>query len=251
MKSLTVVSQDQEFTFYDNSDDTILRQFSGFEFSDIRPQLVELIDRATYITAKHDKRRLSWQGDLLGDVFDKRRDMLSVMRQTGDLKLLKFVTYDDLELQVEAEIIKVVNPYNHKVHSFMVEAVSPDWRFYSQDLHTDELSANSVDDVVNSGNEWTSPVYKITGPGTDFSVQNNLTDDSFLVEYTLGAGEYIEVDVYERSVKLNGITNIYRYFSGDFARLKAGTNEYSFMVASGNTGDTKLEVIYRDAYRGV
>lgn len=276
MNSITVINQDNsdQFTFYDNDNGTTIKTLEGFEYADVREVIEDVAgdDGAIYITSKFGRRRFSWSGDLVSAVvYELRREMLSVLRQTGRMKLIKFTTYDDLDLQVEAEIVKVLNPYTHSIHTYLIEAIAPDPRFYSQseteyetaqtvvsggsaipaDVPMSLYSAGiEVADAINVGNEVTDPVFKVHGPGTFFTVGNQETGEVFTLDYTLNDEEYIEIDVKNRTVKLNGVTNTYSAFSGDFWQLQPGGNTIRF-VASGLGVETLLTITYRDAYNGL
>ena len=280
MKRISVVDElhNKVFDFYDNNLGTILRSFEGFEYADVKSAVEDIPGKpgAAYLTSSFGRRIFSWSGDLLnGDVYALRREMLSPMRQSGNIKLIKFTTYDDLELQCFAEITKVVSPYTHSVNSFLIEVVSPDWRFYSQEPGTFSIGqsiafggaeiaidipleipveageGSTVGTATNEGNDETDPFFTITGPGTDFTIRNETTDKEFILTTTLLAGEYVEVDVLNRTVKLNGVTNIYSDFSGDFFSLEPGDNEISFLSASGWDDDTNLALSFRHAYNGI
>jgi len=281
MKVLQIIDQvnDDNFTFYDNANGTILRDFEGFEYPSVRDVIEDVsgIGGAKYLNSKFGRRTVSWGGDLISsNVFSLRRDMISVLRQQGTMKLIKFTTYDDLNLQFEAEIVKVLNPYNHKVHTFLIEAVAPDWRFYSQTEKTLDtittfvtgggsiptavpMSLLTVLDeyqavnqfAVNDGNEATDPILTIYGPGTDFIIGNQTTGKSMEINTTISGDEYIEIDVKERTVKLNGLSNIYDSFNGDFFNLEPGTNQLEFTIQSGIDESTRLHVSWRDAYNGI
>lgn len=275
MKTITVIdSNNNQFTFYDNQNGIIIRELEGFEYADVNAVIDDISGDvgAIYITSKFGRRSFSWAGDLVSDnVFALRRQMLAVLRQTGVMKTIKFTTYDGLDLQAEAEIVKVLNPYNHKIHTYLIEAISPDWRFYSQTLKEFETvqtvisggasipatipmsfhaENNSSNVASNDGNEITDPVFVIHGPGTQFTVGNQTTGKEFIIEYSLNSTQYIEVDVKNRSVKLNGLTNIYSSFDGDFWRLEPGGNTVRFIV-EGVGENSLLTIRYRDAYNGL
>ena len=281
MRMLTIIEQSTGdlFTFYDNNLGTIIRKMEGFEYADVIPSIDDVAGPygATYITSKHGVRRCSIEGDLISeDVYEVRRRLLNALRQTGTIKLIKFTTYDSLDLQFEAEVVKVLNPYTHKVHSYLIEFKAPDWRFYSQTLKTYDLTQTvlragasipasipwaipaSTDPmtelnniIINEGNETTDPVFTITGPGTEFTITNQTTNQSLVLDRTLVSEDEVVIDVKNRTVVLNGNTNVYPDVSGDFWSLIPGENELRFFVSSGLTVDTNLNVSYRDAYAGV
>jgi hypothetical protein len=281
MKILTITEQQDNntFTFYDNYLGTILRAFEGFEYADVRESIDDVAGNygATYITSKFGKRRVSISGDLIdSDIFAMRRRLARALRQTGTMKLITFTTYDDLALQFEAEVVKALNPYTHKTHSFLIEMIAPDWRFYSQTLKEQIMGetilrggtsipaiipmsfpvptdpATEINNIViNEGSETTDPIFTITGPGTDFTVGNVTTDQEFTLSSTLAGGDVIEIDVKTRSVIKNGTDNLYPDFTGDFWSLIPGENELRFFVGTDLTADTNLKVSYRDAYGGI
>lgn len=278
MKTIQIIDQDtnQNFAFFDNSGDTILNKFEGFEYAPVRSVIESVAGEQSgvYLTSKFGPRRTAWGGDLVAsDVFAQRRQLLNVLRQRGRMKLIRFTTYDDLKLQYEAEIVKYLNPYNHKVHTYLLEAQSPDWRFYSQELKVFTtgqtliiggtsipatipmgfpLSGSSVSslNVNNAGNESTDPVITLYGPANQFTVINNTTGKQFVLDYAIAEGESIIVDVKSRTVIVNGVTSIYNALDGDFFNLQPGINEIQF-TATGSNEDTVLKVEYRDAWNGV
>lgn len=281
MKTIRVTNQDTNdyFDFANNAGGVILRQFDGFEYPEVKSVFEDVSGAPSvfYVTSKFGKRVVSFQGDLLdANVFTLRRNIAKACRQQGRLKLIKFTTYDDLALQFEAEITKLINPYNMRLHQFLIEATAPDWRFYSQsestldtestlvlggaaipaelamDLGSGESSMSTQEVyATNNGNERTEPSFVINGPGTHFVVGNQTTGEEFELDYTLYADEYIEVNNKLRTVKFNGVTNIYNKFSGDWWSLEPGQNQIKFEIDLGYTDATVLQLRWRDAYNGV
>jgi phage-related protein len=251
MKQLTVSSGVGDFTFYDNQNNIILNKFEGFEFSSFKSIFDEVASNgAIYTGAKFGKRRLAWSGDILGsDVYTLRRQMLAVLTQNKTIKTLKFTTYDDINLQCEAEIVKVLFPYTHQIHSYLIEAVAPDWRFYSQTLQSVDITASET--VNNAGNEQTMPIFKIYGAGEGFTITNTTTGESFELSTVLDSDDYITVDCKEKTVIKNGTSNIYKDFSGEFFSIVSGDNDLEFAIDSDDDENTKLNVTFRSAYRGV
>lgn len=254
MKTLTIIDQDtsDEFILYDNGDETILRDFEGFEYPEVKSVIEDVAGKksAVHVANKFGRRRFSIAGDIVGsDVFQTRRDLLALLRQPGNMKLVKMLTYDDLELQVEADITKVVAPYNHKIQSFLIEMAAPDWRFYSQTEREYESAAASQV-MANAGNERTEPVFRIDGAISSAVLTNLSNSETFTITYALAAGNYIEVDCFNRTVILNGTTPIYSAFSGEFFSILPGNNTISF-AAAGTDANTLLTTTYRDAYNGI
>lgn len=254
MKQLTIIDQDNalQHTLYDNGEKSIMREFEGFEYAEVRSVVEEVAGKksAVHVTNKFGRRRSSVSGDLVGDdVFTTRRELLSVMRQTGSMKLIKFTTYDDLELQFEADIAKFIAPYNHKVQSYLIEFLAADWRFYSQTQK--EISGGvGTFEMENEGNERTEAVFRVDGAFTEATITNLNNSESFVISETVEDGDYVLVDCFNREVLLNGTTPIFNSLSGEFFSLLPGVNNIQFL-AEGDNGNTLLTGTYRDAYNGM
>ena len=281
MKRVTIIEQQSGdyFTLYDNDLGSILRKFQGLEFADVRESIDDVAGPygSVYVNAKHGPRLVTIEGDLVGsNVFANRRLLARALRVTGVIKLIKFTTYDDLDLQFEAEIVKNNNPYVHTVHTFQLQLKAPDWRLYSQELKSFDiartnlrgggtipgtmpfaipLSTDPMSDLVsildNLGDEATDPIFTITGPGTTFFVGNDTTGKDFNLPITLLDGDEVVIDVKRRTVIKNGITNLYGSLDGDFWSINPGENDIRFLVSSGATQNTNLNISYRDAYNGI
>lgn len=277
MEKIKVIDQDtnQSYEFFDNSDHCVMNKFEGFEYPDVKGVVVDVPGKkgAVYITSSFGRRVFSWAGEFLGTNFlGERRLALAPMTQNGRMKLIQFTTYDGLELQCEADITKVVTPYNHTIQAFLVEAVAPDFRFSSQELHTLSMGESQITGgtpiptpvpidlsgsqsgsttVTNSGSDLTPVKFKIDGPGTGFTVRNHNIQKQFRINYTLSASDSVVIDTTNRTVILNGITSIYSAIEGFFWALIPGDNEILFVADSGSTSATKLTMEWRDAYNGV
>lgn len=242
-----------------NGDDSFIFEnvgyMEGFEYSSVRPVVEDISGplSSIYITSKFGRRRLSWQSVIKDDVFANRRLLLQAARQQGIIKTIEFSTCDGLLLQAEIEIANVIMPYKYGRSVVLIEAIAPDWRFYSQEEHVNN-SANAQQIINNAGNEDTDPVFRIFGPFTSVTINNLNTSESFTIavdEYTeISVGEYVEINVKERTVKLNDGTSIYSAFDGEFFRLIPGNNTLQFS-AVGDDGNTSLRTTWRDAYNGI
>lgn len=253
MKQIKITDQDtsKSFTFYDNSNGTILRKFDGFEYPQVLTSIEDIAKQngAYYSNSKFGKRRLSFQGDLVGaNKFQQRKDLLAVARQLGQMKLFEVISYDDLLLRFEAEITRLTMPYTHQIHSFLFELEASDYRFYSQDEIVTDFTANELIVLENEGTEATNPIFTITGSGTTIEVANLSTGESFEIG-AISSSQEVIIDTMKRIVTLDGGSN-YSIFSGDFFMLEPGNNGIEFLV-TGNDSNTKLEVKHRHAYNGL
>jgi len=266
----------KEYEFFDNSESCVLNGFQGFDYPSVKSVVSDIPGRigSALVASNYGRRIISWNGELVGNnVFAERREMLSAMRQVGEMKLIEFTTYDNLDLQCEAEITKVDSPYNHSIQAFLIEAVAPDFRFYSQTLHNDSMSESQIEggtpiptpvpidfdgstsagglNIVNAGNEDTPISFIIKGPGEGFTVRNDTTQKQFRINYAIGLGDEIVIDTKNKTVILNGTYNIYSALEGYFWELAVGTNSIFFIADSDADENTLLELEWRDAYNGI
>jgi hypothetical protein len=250
-------------------------EMEGFEYPSSRISIEDVSGArsSVYITSKAGRRRLSWQGVFIADFLESRRALESVLRQ-GSQKTIKFTTCDELDLQADVAIENLLTPYKLGRTKYIIEAVAADWRFYSQTLHTSSTSTTTIlggfgipaaipldmsggvgsvdgDIIDNAGTEITEPIFVINGSGTSFTITNVTTGDEMIIDYTLTASDYITIDVKNRTIVLNGTTNIYSALtSGDFFSLDPGENSLAFF-ATGSDVDTELTTSWRDAYIGI
>ena len=240
-----------------NSTDTFLFEkvgsMEGFEYSTTRPVIEDISGpkSSIYITSKFGRRRLSWQSIISSQA--DRRLLLQACRQQGLIKTIEFSTCDGIALEAEIEIASVVMPYKTGKSIVLMEAIAPDWRFYSQIEYTNESNAANQT-ILNNGNEKTDPTFRIYGPFTSVTITNLHNAETFTIlfdEYSeLGAGEYIDVNVKERTVKLSDGTSIFSGFEGDFITLEPGSNLLQFSKIGGDS-NTRLLTTWRDAYNGI
>lgn len=241
---ITIVRGDAEFTFQN------IGNAEGFEYPSTRPVIEDISgpQSSIWITSKFGRRPISFQFTFLDDFLENRRTMGLVLRQ-GVLALMKFGTCDNLDLQAYIQINKVLMPYRKGRTVGLIEAVAPDWRFYSQTLHTND--SNSAEQTIeNAGNELTEPVFRLKGPFTAVTVRNLSTSEEFTVTETIIAGEYIDVDVVNRTIIEDDGTSRYSSFDGEFVNLIPGDNILEWETTGGG-GGTSLLTTWRDAYVGI
>lgn len=245
----------------------------GFEFPSIHTVYTDVPGRqgSFFIKSKFSRRRLSWKGVPSSAKTVDRRPLLAI--NIGELKTLQFETDDGLELQAMIELEQVNMPYKHGRTPYMYEAIAPDYRFYSQDLTEvstvptttiggvtlptslpidfSNVTGVSNLDLVNDGNSETPPVFLITGSGTNFTIQNVTTGALLKIYTTLGPTDQITIDVLNKTILLNGGTNIFGLSDRGFWEIPIGNSELHFSVESGSDDNTLLEVSYRSAYKGI
>lgn len=104
--------------------------------------------------------------------------------------------------------------------------------------------------VTNAGTSSTYPIVYINGPGNNPVISNFTTGQSLYLNYSLAAGEYLAVDMLNRTVYLNGTAS--RYGAVDFARsswwpLLPGVNDLRIAFDTYLSGSS-LRVDWRDAW---
>lgn len=266
MNTITIIDQDNQFTFENIGSPT------GFEYPDVINTLGDISGKggAVYLASKFGRRRLSWQGLLKSDVPENRRALERACR-AGRLKTIRFSTCDGIALETQVEVESIVMPYKLGRTKYLIQAVSPDWRFMSQVAHhynvTETVQVGGVDIpaeipfsfssneftpqvLSNLGTEYAEPVFTIRGPGTRFIITNVTTGEQMIITRTLGVNDFIEVHTDNPSVLLNGVTPIYSSLEGTFWTVPPGDNQITFLSIGSNVPNT-VEVDFNDAYLGI
>jgi hypothetical protein len=104
--------------------------------------------------------------------------------------------------------------------------------------------------LTNAGNANAWPVFTITGPGAGFTISNSTTLHSCYIDYTLAAGETIEIDTWAHTITF-GSSSIRSAFSGDWIYLQAGSNTITITADSSTSSDTQLRTVFSDTYMGI
>jgi hypothetical protein len=226
----------------------------GFEYPSVRGVVEDISGEKSsiFITSKFGRRPLSVIGFKKPQTYQARIDMLGVFRQDGKLRLMEFTTQDGKLLQTEVLVQKILYPYDQVKKPFLIEMVAPDWRFYDQ-TETVEQSSEMNQEINNEGNEITCPTFRIYGPFTDVQITNLSTGEEFSIIESVAEGEYVEVDVMNKTVMLTddyGETSIFSAFSGEFFCLIPGINLINYLV-NGDGASTTLRTTFRNAYLGV
>lgn len=247
-------------------------KLTGFEYPEVINVVEDVGGRngAIYIASKFSKRRLSWEGILQEDVLANRREMQKVIA-AGALKTLSFETCDGVEVQVDVEVERLTMPYYMGPTKYLIEAVAPDYRFFDQNVQTLSLTETGVtggaqipatipmslssaaqqdNTIDNEGTTETPPTLIIYGPGSEFVIRNQTTGVDTIITYDLLEGQFIVVDVANRTVLLNGQTSIYTAFSGFMWFLQPGENIIGF-TPTGEGVTTHVDIQWRNAYLGI
>lgn len=260
-----------------NGSDTFLCEnigsLEGFEFPEDRLVIEDIParDGALYIGSRPGRRLLSWEGLLnSGGMYAARRELIRACRP-GNLKTIKFTTLDNIPLQAEVEFRKPVMPYTMFRGKYLLQAIAPDFRFYSQTESSQSTGVTEAQgglpvpaaipgpigggssanvSLTNDGNENTYPTFTIRGPGSNFVVRNVTTGQQFTISTTITATESIVVNTNLRTAFL-GSQNVFGDFSGDWMYLQPGVNNLLFNAGAGKNDNTRLTIAFRSAYLGI
>lgn len=247
MKSIRITETTKSKYFEITNDE--IGKLEGWEYPSVLSAIEDIPGNrgSLYINSKFGRRRFSIQGFIRGQTMAERVTMGLALRQTGVLKTMTFTTLDDLALQAYVEVLSLDYKYHKLCSPFLIELVAPDPRFYSQTLRDTSFDNSDTKNITNAGNEVTSPSFKLSGTGTVWTITNNTTGKTFTITRTITGTDYVEVDVEDRTILLNGTTNIFNTFSGDFFTLDPGVNSITTSVTGGD-GTTLIHLYHRDAY---
>lgn len=106
--------------------------------------------------------------------------------------------------------------------------------------------------VVNQGTELAYPILTIDGPITNPRILNNTTGEELRLTYTLAGGEYLVIDMRQRTVVLNGNPAASRYSAVEFPAsrwwgLIDGNNDIRLNAAAAG-GGAQCTVAWRHAW---
>lgn len=111
-------------------------------------------------------------------------------------------------------------------------------------------SGGGTSTVVNGGNRPTPPVFRIYGNAVNPSIVNLTTGRRIVLNGTVNAGDFLELDVLERTITLNGTTNRANFLDAantEWFELGRGTTNLQ-LIAGAFDGSALLRTYFRDAY---
>jgi len=113
-----------------------------------------------------------------------------------------------------------------------------------------EASTGGELTLTNSGTATAYPVLQVYGPIGAPRVTHTTSGSVLPFTSSIGTGDYWEIDLFERTIKLNGLTSVLQNLDMDDATwfgLTVGSNTLR-LTGSGFDSNTKLRVVMRDAY---
>lgn len=186
---------------------------------------------------------------------------------------IPFTTSDGKNLEMSAMLRNSIDggfsPGEVTTGKMRVELVIPDPNFYGQttnetnittpvaggiDLPTalpfDFVLNGGVATITNSGNGVSYPTIRVSGPATNPHIKNTTLNKTLIITATIAAGSYVDINMRNQTVLLNGATNYLYLTSGDYWWLQSGANTVNFS-ADDNDPAANLRVQWQDAYLGI
>lgn len=112
------------------------------------------------------------------------------------------------------------------------DAVGAVWEAGTGGSSMNNIMVDSVDAI--------NPIWSVTGPITNPTIENLTTGSSLTFEGSLTASQTLVVDSSNMTAMLNG-TNVLRLISGDWLRLDPGLNRIVFSANQSDVNTSKLE----------
>ena len=101
--------------------------------------------------------------------------------------------------------------------------------------------------VTNLGNAPSPPTFRIYGPITNPSLRNETTGEQISLNLTIASGEYVDIDVKNSSVLLNGTANRYSSLSvAQWWNVQPGVNQIRYSASSGSS---TVDMTFRSAWK--
>ncbi len=264
---------------------TLKAPVEGLEAASIRTVVqVRPGSHGAYIpSALRGERRIALHGNISGSTpavhFSRRRTFEQVLRIQRDaygipkLPTLKFTTDDGLLLQVPfelaspikmAEVLPAISDYSlDLVADYLLVSQSTTSTNFAIDAGLGAVlpwvlpitlgtSSNSNKTLTNAGNGDAYPTITFTGQVTNPSMYNKTIDRTMALSYTVPAGSTVVIDMLNRTVVENGVTNRIDKLTtaSSWWALEPGGNDMFFATAnSADTGTANVTV--RDSYDGI
>lgn len=103
--------------------------------------------------------------------------------------------------------------------------------------------------VTNNGDFYAYPKMRVYGPITNPVVINSTSGERLAFTGSIAAGDYWEIDLFQKTVKLNGITSIRALDVSESTWFRLGFGNTDMQLAgSGYSGVTKLRVFMKSAW---
>lgn len=210
---------------------------------------------------------------VVGERITRLRQIVNGARKKGSEALIQWQTTNGVPVFLSSRAQQPLRIAGRLPKQFTIAFVSASPLILSADLHSSSVAAaaGSVGGftspltspltsgalpsgqviVNNAGTEDTPPIYVITGPITNPVILNATTNEAMYLTYTLGAGEFLQIDTGELpSVMLNGTAardSAFDFLRSYWPKLIPGNNDIR-LFATAFSAPASLRVDWRDAW---
>lgn len=232
-----------------------INKIEGLMAPPIDSSIQDKTDRAgaNIYAQKYGPREMRFRIEVLGstvnDYFDKQRALINALKISQNINLIITAWNGDIRT-INARVTDgpeaTVEPDNVTVNTFKVEFTAPNPFFLDQNAQSFLVNlptrggfpipapvpfplgegTGGKFTINNAGDEASFANFKIYGPVTNPEIRNATTGESFRLNLTITAGNYVEIfrDQQGVFVLYNGITNYRRFFRGNFFEIVTGNN---------------------------
>lgn len=235
-------------------------------------------------TKHYGSKRPIWSGKLLGDtetaLWTEYDAILQALWEAVESeRLMKWTRGDGTQLQSYVKLGEAFDPVIRyqdagRVLAYQLVLDREDPRNYSQ-TQTVEVGDPLTDasggvtypatypwqytpsgageaQVSNTGTIETPVLFRVYGYASSPQLLNTSTGARVVFDGEVANGDYLEIDTFERSVKLNGSTdrtNLVDFTATDWRAGLAGPGSTTFRLLAANfDGTARVDVLYRSAF---
>lgn len=260
--------------------DYLIKRHSGFDFPITR---ITAKDRGNYSGAilgayNYGRRLFGIEGEIWAstpaELETKRRDMQRAFDILNGLQRVTITTRGGLAVRCDAILNnKLEQPYEAGMMvmcPFRLEMVVPYPFFLTTAVSSNIYIATggggavpseipfdmsggltSNENITNNGNAPSYPTIKLYGIMNNPVIKNATTGLQLSVAYNLTTiDDYITLDIYRRTAKLNNNTNVFQYISGNWWTLREGQNTITLSAETYGSG-ARAVITYQDHYLGL
>lgn len=276
----TLTAADGTTITFNDGAGLILEEVTGFDSPDVRQNVSELPEQDFAIAGSffYGSRPVTLSGKITNQASAAVRNVLVASMQQASRGLRADTTIASAPqglpaMQATARIqnLRITGGY---VKDFQISLICADGRIYSQALHSASASGSVATSgaafplvfpvnfgggtgvtvtvtATNAGNFNSPPVLRVTGPITNPQLRNSTTDEDLYVDnLTLAAGEYIDIDMLNRTVEKNDGSNLYsrvRFPASSWWLVAPGANTIELRAGT-TTGSATLTSSHRDVW---
>lgn len=211
-----------------------------------------------------DSRGITLEGEVIGSSIEDTFDELDAIQKafnatvttTGTLKWTRDTAGQALQAEVQLGSFSplVLTDGSNRI-AYQVQLNAPDPRVYDQSLSTatgtvvTNAATGATCSFTNAGSYPTPPIMRVYG-GIVAPVLRLPTGAGLTFTSTVASGDYLEIDVFNRTVKTNGSINAISGLNAgisDWFELPTGSSTVK-LTGSSITGSPRVDLIYRSAW---